>query len=211
MPDRNPIFRQEALERLSSPERLDQLVYVIRSRDRLFLITMLLIFAAGLYWSVAGRLPVSVSGQGILLQGPGASGGVEPTLVCKVYFSVADGKRIQPGMRMEVVPDTVKRERFGGMIGTVRAASQMPVSRGAVAAAFGNADLADRLLTDPPCIEITVEFDRDPASFSGLRWTTSRGPEMQISPGTTAVGRVTLERRAPITYVLPYLRSASGI
>jgi HlyD family secretion protein len=112
---------------------------------------------------------------------------------------------------MEVVPDTVKRERYGGIIGTVRAASQMPVSRGAVAAAFGNADLADRLLTDPPCIEITVEFDRDPASFSGLRWTTSHGPEMKISPGTTTVGRVTLERRAPITYVLPYLRSASGI
>jgi hypothetical protein len=211
MPDRKPIFRQEALERLSSPERLDQLVYVIGNRDRLFLIVMILIVAVGLYWSVAGRLPVNVSGQGILLQDPSISGSTEPALFCKIYFSIADGKRIQPGMRMEVVPDTVKRERYGGISGTVRAASQMPVSRSTVAAAFGNADLADRLLADPPCIEITVELERDPASFSGLRWTASRGPEMQISAGTTAVGRATLEQRTPISYVLPYLRSAGGI
>jgi hypothetical protein len=212
MPDRKPIFRQEALERLSSPERLDQLVYVIRIQDRLFMATMLLIVAAGLYWSVVGRLPVTAYGQGIILQEPKlASGGTGEALICRTYFAVRDGKRIQPGMRIEVVPDTVKRERFGGIVGKVRTVSQIPVSRDAAAAALGNSDLAGRLLGEPPCIEVIVELERDSSTFSGLRWTSSHGPEMRVSPWTTTVGRVTLEERAPLSYVLPFVRSASGI
>jgi len=46
-------------------------------------------------------------------------------LVSITYHSVADGKKIQPEMGMQITPQTVKRERFGGIVGTVTKVSTL--------------------------------------------------------------------------------------
>ena len=61
------IFRKEAVERLSSPERLDQLMTVVRPRDWLVLVTFALLAALAVCWSIWGRLPVTVTGRGVLI------------------------------------------------------------------------------------------------------------------------------------------------
>ncbi len=43
--------------------------------------------------------------------------------------------------------------------------------------------------------------------YTGYDWTSGKGPKKTpISAGTTASVRVTIEERAPITLVLPFLR-----
>ncbi|OKH32664.1 NHLP bacteriocin system secretion protein [[Phormidium ambiguum] IAM M-71] len=64
----NQIFSQEALERLSSPERLDQMMQVVNPRAWLPLTTIGLLVAVAGTWSVVGRIPISVNGQGVLIQ-----------------------------------------------------------------------------------------------------------------------------------------------
>jgi HlyD family secretion protein len=66
------VFRQVALDRLSSPEQLDQLLQVTSSRAWLALGTLLVLTLGGLVWGFLGRLPEQVAGRGILLR----SGGV---------------------------------------------------------------------------------------------------------------------------------------
>jgi len=63
-----PIFREVALERLASPERLDELIEVTSPRLWLALIgaCMLLMMAAA--WSLYGSVPTFVHGQGILIR-----------------------------------------------------------------------------------------------------------------------------------------------
>jgi HlyD family secretion protein len=114
-------------------------------------------------------------------------------------------------MKVQVTPDTVKRERFGGIVGKVRAVSPLPITKDGVSAVIGNQEATERLLSESPCIEVTVALEPDQFTFSGLRWTSSRGPQVKISPGTTAMNRVTVEERAPVTYLLPFLRYLSGI
>jgi HlyD family secretion protein len=64
----NKLFRQEALERLSSPERLDQLMQVVSPKAWLPLTTIgFLVVVAGV-WSVVGRIPITVNGQGVLIR-----------------------------------------------------------------------------------------------------------------------------------------------
>jgi HlyD family secretion protein len=46
---------------------------------------------------------------------------------------------------------------------------------------------------------------------SGYQWSSSRGPDVVISSGTTASGRVAVVQRAPITYVVPSLRELGGL
>ncbi|HLN04443.1 MAG TPA: NHLP bacteriocin system secretion protein [Bryobacteraceae bacterium] len=128
------------------------------------------------------------------------------------YFPAKDGKNIQPGMAVQVIPDNVERNRFGGISAKVVSVSPLPVTREGALNTVGNADMVQGLLTGSGSwVEVTAQLQDDPSTFSGYRWSSSRGPKLKMSPGTTTAARVTLERRAPASYVVPSLREASGI
>ncbi len=135
----------------------------------------------------------------------------DSTLTSISYFPIADGKKIQPGMRMQVTPDTVERQRFGGILGTVTKVSPLPVTREGAQSVIGNPDVVQSLMSSGAYIEVTARLETDPATFSGYRWSSSRGPNLKMSSGLTHLSRVTIEGRAPITYLMPILRESSGI
>jgi HlyD family secretion protein len=65
------IFRAAALERLSSPEQLDQLINVTRPADWVGALVIGFCMTAVVIWSVIGRIPTRVAGEGILISGAG--------------------------------------------------------------------------------------------------------------------------------------------
>ena len=71
--ERSPekIFRAAALQRLSSPEQLDQLVGITRPADWLAALVIGILLGAVAIWSVIGRIPTRVSGEGILISEAG--------------------------------------------------------------------------------------------------------------------------------------------
>lgn len=62
------IFRPEALERLASPEQLDELMVVTDSKAWISLIAIGIILAVALGWSIFGSVPTSIQGDGVLLR-----------------------------------------------------------------------------------------------------------------------------------------------
>jgi len=90
------IFRKVALDRLSSPEQLDQLIKVTTPRAWFTLLAVGVILAAAVIWGIWGSIPNKVSGQGILIK----SGGVY-NIVHSSAGQITD-IRIRPG-------DSVKR------------------------------------------------------------------------------------------------------
>ena len=127
------------------------------------------------------------------------------------FFPVRDGKRIQPGMIVQVTPDTVDRERFGGILGKVVSVSRLPVTKEGAVNTVGNPEIVSGLMGDGAYMEVTAQLDVDPSTYSGYRWSSSSGPELKMTSGVTTVSRVTVESRAPITYLIPILRETSGI
>jgi multidrug efflux pump subunit AcrA (membrane-fusion protein) len=67
MSDRSDVFRKVALERLSSPEQLDELLQVTRLSGWLVLATVALVIAAAGAWAVLGSVPVTSPGEGVLM------------------------------------------------------------------------------------------------------------------------------------------------
>jgi HlyD family secretion protein len=65
------IFRETAVERLSSPEQLDQLVGITRPFDWVAATALLLGLVVLVAWSILGRVPTRVTGDGILLSSGG--------------------------------------------------------------------------------------------------------------------------------------------
>src|SRR3954451_19596900 len=70
------MFRQEALERLQSPDEFDQLLVAVDRKSWLILLTLAGLCAAGIAWAVVGRIPVTVDGYGVLVN-PGNVKGVQ--------------------------------------------------------------------------------------------------------------------------------------
>ncbi len=127
------------------------------------------------------------------------------------YFPVAEGKKVQSGMKIQITPQTIQRERFGGILGKVSHVSTFPITKEGAASIVGNAEIVQSLIAQGPHIQVFAELQTDSSTSSGYRWSSSKGPQMKISPGTTTSVRVTVEERAPITFVFPILKSWSGV
>jgi len=68
---KNEIFRKVSLDRLSSPEQLDQMVAVTTPKAWLALLGVSVILISAIIWSIFGALPTKVNGQGILINNYG--------------------------------------------------------------------------------------------------------------------------------------------
>ena len=91
----NRIFRQVSLDRLSSPEQLDEVVRVTTPKSWLALLALLALLITAVIWGIIGRIPVEVAGPAILIN----NGGV------KNIVSVESGQitalHIEPGQLVE--------------------------------------------------------------------------------------------------------------
>jgi len=67
--DPQHMFRKAALEKLSSPERLDVMMQVTSPMGWLALWTIGALLAAIIIWSVVGSISIKVAGKGILIRG----------------------------------------------------------------------------------------------------------------------------------------------
>lgn len=66
------VFRKVSLDRLASPEQLDQLMQVTTPRGWVALLALSILLLTAIVWGCVGRIPETVMGQGILVK----SGGV---------------------------------------------------------------------------------------------------------------------------------------
>ena len=62
------IFRKVSLERLSSPEQLDQMVQVTDPRGWIALTGLGALLLAAIGWGIWGSIPTEAEGTGILLR-----------------------------------------------------------------------------------------------------------------------------------------------
>lgn len=62
-------FRKAALEKLSTPEKLDQLITIINPRSWILLLTITFGISAGVCWGFLGKTKTKVDASGILLSG----------------------------------------------------------------------------------------------------------------------------------------------
>ncbi len=106
------IFRDAALERLSTPDRLDQGLTVVGTASWALLWGLVLLVVGGLAWSVIVVVPVTVKGEGILLSPGGVldvtsgSQGRVTKLLVQTGDAIALGQTVaeldQPALRQDL-------------------------------------------------------------------------------------------------------------
>jgi HlyD family secretion protein len=123
-----------------------------------------------------------------------------------LYIPSVHGKKIKPGMEVQIAPSTVKKEEFGYLLGTVTYVSDFPVTPQGMTRVLKNEQLVSTLSGDDAPYEIHVDLLPDPDNVSTYRWTSSEGPPLRIQSGTLATAGIVVERRRPILMVIPQLR-----
>ena len=73
-----------------------------------------------------------------------------------------------------------------------------------------NQTLVDTLTAGGAPLEITVTLRPAPGTPSGFAWSTGVGPRTPIAGGTGISVAVEVDQRAPISMVLPVLKSTIG-
>ena len=164
----------------------------------------------------AGRvIELSASPGQVIAQGT-AIGSIEAQqqdgkLMSVAFFPAGEGKKLKSGMKLQITPTTVKREEFGGIVGTIGDISAFPVTPEGAVRLVGSAESVKALLSQGPQIEAFAKLQPDTSTFSGWKWSSSKGPHQVITSGTPTIVRATVEERAPISFVFPILKSWTGI
>lgn len=162
----------------------------------------------------AGRiLEVSIAEGRIITEGQRIASleasGTDASLEALCFYDLGEGKKIDPGDPIQLTPSTVQRARYGSIRGEVIEISTLPLTPAAIERKLGNAELADRLSGGGSRLQVRARLFTDPVT-GGFQWTSGKGPDLEISPGTTLVAHTEVEVRTPLSLVLPILRELGG-
>lgn len=142
------------------------------------------------------------AGKALALLNPNPA---EQRLQAVLFLPSTQGKKVQKGMAVEVMPSTAEKEIYGHIKATVISAAPLPASRDGMRRLLQNDRLIDELSAAGPPIQVMAELTIG-ENASGFSWSSSSGPPYPITSGTLLDAKVVVERRAIINVILPGLR-----
>ena len=125
-------------------------------------------------------------------------------VVC--YVPVTEGRRIKVGMKASVYPSTANKQEYGHMRGSVEYVDEYVTSRAEIRNQVAVTSLVDTFIQDGPVIEVRLNLEKDETTESGYWWSSKKGRSMDLVNGTMVAADISIEEKAPITMLLPYIR-----
>lgn len=127
-----------------------------------------------------------------------------------IYIPIGEGKKVKPGMEIDVTPASVKKEETGSLLGLVTSVSAYPVTYEGMMNTLGNEELAKMFAKVTP-YAVMVDFIPDIRKEGEYRWSTGNTSSIQIKSGTLCVGDITVGKKRPISYIIPFFTSTIGL
>jgi HlyD family secretion protein len=128
-----------------------------------------------------------------------------------VFVPSVQGKRLRPGMTIQVSPAMVKQEEYGVMLGRVTYISEFPATARGMLRTLKNEKLVSALAGADTPYEVHADLLLDPSTPSGYRWSSSRGPSLKVLSGTLCQAMIRVSQKRPLEMVIPMLRRYSGV
>ena len=149
------------------------------------------------------------AGNAIATLAPAEVSGEEAVGV--LYVTPADGKRIEAGMAVEVVPSVYRREEYGHIKGEVIFVSSVPATAAGMRSVLRNEQLVTQFSKGAAPFEVRARFLPDPSTPSGLAWSASNGPDGEVNPGTLLDAAILVERLPIANLFVPGLAERLGV
>ena len=97
------------------------------------------------------------------------------------------------------------------MKGTVATVSDYPITPEGAQSIVANQALVRELLGNETKVEMRAALLPTDKTPSGYEWSSSVGPPFKVAGGSRVSVSIVVDRRAPITFVLPLIKSKLGV
>ncbi|MDR2569097.1 MAG: hypothetical protein LBD23_02205 [Oscillospiraceae bacterium] len=199
MEKENTLFRKSALDRISSPEQLNEYMKVAGPGVWVVLAGLVITFAAFFIWGVLGSIPetVDINGTVLSLRYNAAESDTATEIFC--YLPIDEARQLKAGMAVRISPDWAPREKYGYIFGTVRSVGTSPVNIYSLRESLGT-DFEFLSLPQGNLIEVIIKPET--LDDGSLRWSTTQGASVNLTIGTTCDLTVITAQRKPYELML---------
>jgi HlyD family secretion protein len=130
-------------------------------------------------------------------------------LVGLIYVGAQDGKKLQPGMTVELSPATAPQQEYGYLVGRVVRVADTPASSAGMLRTLQNDALVTEFQRNQRTLfEVNIVMERN--AQGGLRWSAGNGPPFTIEGGTPVAMQATVRNVRMISLGLPALQRWLG-
>jgi hypothetical protein len=158
------IFRQSTLDRLSTPEDLDELMHITSPRYWLVLVALAGLLLTALLWSIVTTIPTTVSAAGALGTAPGG-------LQAIVFVPADKSVQVRPGMAVKLTIPTTAALQPLALGGTVTAVAAAPADQRTLLRTLGSAAYIQALAAGGEYVAVHVALSR----YGGMAAALQRG------------------------------------
>ena len=196
------IFRKVALDRLSTPEQLDQLMRVTSPAGWLALAVLgsLLVLAVG--WSIWGTIRLAMPAQAIIAPSGSDTGAGSASFHAVLFVPAAVQQQVRPGMQVRFHPPDARNEAGDDVRGTI-AAVEPALSTADMGQAAGGDAAAQTTSSNSPVVALLVALTPELPQDRSQARLQSVDPPTFAQAGTLVDVTVVLAELHPISFVLP--------
>ena len=123
-----------------------------------------------------------------------------------VFVPAIEGKKLSIGMPAQILPLIFEQQQFGRIEGVVSHISTVAADEDVLLRVFKNQKLVRKMFESEAPYKVLITVTADARGRSGLAWTSSRGPDQLLEPGTIVSGWVVYQNPRLLYLLLPAVK-----
>ncbi len=139
------------------------------------------------------------------------SGRTVQNLEAVIFIEATHGKKIKPGMQVNISPYAIKSEEYGSMVGRVTNVSTYPATFQSMMNVLRNDELVKQLLKQGVLVAVKATLVPDKNTYSGYKWTSPGGPPVKIQSGSLGRATIVTKEQKPYTLIVPTTKKITGL
>lgn len=189
----NNIFRKSSIERISSPEKLNEYIKVTNLSVWCVLSGLFAILLGAIIWGFTGSIPETVQIEGI------AYSKAQNANVVYCYLPLGTSKRLSEGMEVQVSPEYAPRSEYGYVYGKITSIGKTPITENQIIDTFGSVKYLQGLIPQENVVEVKMTLEE---TGTKLKWSNEKGEALSLTSGSKCNILILIKERKPYELIL---------
>lgn len=204
----NDLFRKTSLERISSPEKLNDYIKVSNPSVWMVILALCIFLGGFLYWSITGSMPTTIDSKGVSYATAQSNPDNTDMVVC--FLSVENTTKLTQAMSkdsnvyVKIYPKNIDTNKYGYISGTVKQVDTKTTDAKSLESFFDSYTANEIIPENGTGVQVVIKLDHDSAVPKDLNWSNSKDTDTRPALKSNYVCDVKIitEEKSPISFLL---------